>query len=280
MGINVMMKIYSAYICKEIREQRLQLMLVTLLIPTSFMIICLCADGLKVTSPVFVEKVSIVCLAVALSAFGVDIIGNETRKGKVHFLNRMPVGLGPSIATKLISFTACVLLCFLVGTLISYLINLAFGQMEMFELSAAFIYRGNLIERLSFEGTLPYMISFLVTASLILIAISCWIKKIGLCLAIWMLYMVFNKFLSDWLFNYHISGSAESMWRIAPENLLWVNPLLAFVIVCIAYVEGYRYSDGSVKAKVIGLSMMIVPLSFTLSQLLEYCGTNELFYYW
>lgn len=277
MDDDAMRKLYYAYIGKEFREQGLHLILITLLVPTCFLIISFFADGLNATSPVFVEKVSFVCLTVALSAFGVDILGNETRKEKVHFLSRLPVGLKPSFATKTITYYASVLICFLAGTLIAYLIHLTLRQVVTFR---PFTYRGNLIGRLIEEGTFWCTLSFFLTASLVLMAISCWVKKVGPSLALWMSYLLANKILSDWLFNQDFTATTSSMWGIAPGHLLWMNPLFALMIAYIAFVEGYRCSDMSMKDRGPGVLLTIIPLSFTLSQLLGHCGTNELFFYW
>lgn len=256
-------RIYLACLGKELKEQRSQWIMIITMIPAVFLAFGLFFDTMFVGEFGFIEMTAGACLIAAVWAFGIDLLAGESRRRKAHFLNRMPAGLNPAFAAKITTFFLLVTLCFSSGILVSSALYAVHHLVTGESHEETYGYAWNLI--LEWREMLPWVLSFIVSSSMMLLAMSCWVKRIGSALALWIAYLS-----SCYILVALLPGSLAS-----PALLLWIHPVLGFIIAYITFVQGYRLSDGPSKAMLFGMAPLLAlftgAFALTLKELADFC---------
>jgi len=230
---------------KELRQQRAHLLLIITVIPLIFLLSSVFFKNLSLSDINFVEKTTLGCLLVAICVFGTDLLAGESRRGSIDFINRLPVGLRSLFFVKATSFFILLTACFAFGLIISLSTYMICHWYTGEDHANALIFYNN--ARYSIEVKVQLFTSFLISSSMILLAISCWFRKVGQGIALWLGFLFLSITFYDTIQN------TMNNSPILCTLFLWLNPIVIISIAYFTFVHGYRFSEKRIKTQLFGV---------------------------
>lgn len=237
-----MISLFKAYIEKEFREQRWLLLAIVLSLPVTFTSLGYFLREMSITKSTYVSKMVYAALVLSVSVFALDLFGGERRRQGFNCLRRLPQGLALAFYAKLLTFfafvTASIVGCALLGFAAYEIYHRAvssssvklYSQMKRFH-----EYNLELLADLTVQW--PLHLSYALSSCFVLVAIACWAKKLGLGLAIWIIYLVafyqFYLFLIDTPLL-----DPKFLYLIVPNQWFFrIYPVLTFALAYFAFTQ-------------------------------------------
>jgi hypothetical protein len=156
------------------------------------------------------------------------------------------------------------LLC---GTLFSFTAHKGYLFVEGGEAKVTGKNNGDFLVWLTTVGVRPHVLSLFVSFGLILLAVSCWVKKVGTAIVLWIAY------------GYGITACSVLVQDTAgrdlvdPILLMGFTPVLALGLAYLAFIHGNPFSEKNTKGN--RMAVLSIFILFTLALILLSAGQNH-----
>ncbi|MHC4954697.1 MAG: hypothetical protein ACYTGZ_12495 [Planctomycetota bacterium] len=228
------MRLFRSFLWKEWRDHRAVVLGILAAVPPLLLIARFALPESIATDPVFVHVSTWGTLAIAVLAFGSDLVPGETRRGRLAFLARLPADLGVAFAAKVVFLLLAILFAPAFGFLVSAMLaGWPAGGMEF----------------------LGYPLLAVLYVAPWIFAVSCWLPRgaltlPGTALALALFALPFYL-VHVWHPRFFPTTGDFVFWGAALG-------LGAFVVAWISFTRGYRFGRGFVGAGWRGLVATLV----------------------
>lgn len=234
------METFKAYFRKELKESRAYLAGIILMLPATFSVLGIINNRKPASdrSDLFFLY-ALFALVMATSVFGLDRFGGEFRRGGFHFLNRLPAGMIPMFLAKIASFllltvvtwTSCVLMGLAIHTHYVWLVV----EPHRIHVTLSRYYDNNWHFLCSIVAEWPRHLSCFLSSCFVLIAFSCWARKLGLGLLFWIIYAVFMFKFYEFLSEIARQDLISQGMTLPNYAFFLVYPIMTFILAFAAF---------------------------------------------